>query len=76
MASKVNIRRFSLAQMLFHFVLIITFMLLSVTGIAWMYIVTGWGKALAAPVGGICRAYPLHYLEDRLEALSRVVDQP
>ena len=60
MASKINVRRFSLAQMLFHFFLIITFMLLSVTGISWMYIETSWGKALAAPFGGYVGALEVH----------------
>ena len=47
-----NVKRFTPTQILFHWALILLFMLLSVTGLAWMYIETGWGQALAAPFGG------------------------
>ncbi|MBK5969843.1 MULTISPECIES: formate dehydrogenase subunit gamma [Thiorhodovibrio] len=47
-----HVKRFTATQMLFHLGLIITFMILSVTGLAWMFIETAWGKLLAAPFGG------------------------
>ncbi len=55
-----NVRRFTPTQMLFHLGLVLTFMLLSVTGLAWMYIETAWGKALAAPFGGYAGALEVH----------------
>ena len=33
-----NVKRFTPTQILFHWALIVVFMLLSVTGLAWMYI--------------------------------------
>ena len=55
-----NVRRFTGTQMLFHLGLVVTFMLLSITGLAWMYIETGWGKMLAAPFGGYTGALEVH----------------
>ena len=55
-----NLKRFTRTQMMFHFGLIITFMLLSVTGLAWMYIETSWGQLLAAPFGGYTGALYVH----------------
>ena len=55
-----NVKRFTPAQMLFHFLLILTFMLLSVTGLAWMYIETIWGQALVTPFGGYTGALEVH----------------
>ncbi len=55
-----NVRRFTALQMMFHFGLIVTFMLLSVTGLAWMFIETSWGKTLAAPFGGYTGALEVH----------------
>ncbi|MEN8174726.1 MAG: cytochrome b/b6 domain-containing protein [Pseudomonadota bacterium] len=55
-----NVRRFTGVQMLFHLVLVITFMLLSVTGLAWMFIETSWGRMLAAPFGGYTGALEVH----------------
>ncbi len=43
-----NVKRFTATQILFHLLLMVTFMLLSVTGLAWMFIETAWGKLLAA----------------------------
>jgi len=48
----IKVRRFDGIQRLFHLGVIILFMLLSVTGMAWMYIETEWGKGLAAIFGG------------------------
>jgi len=58
--SSVKIRRFSSVQRLFHFGLIILFMLLSVTGMAWMYFETSWGKGLAALFGGYENTLEVH----------------
>ena len=55
-----NVRRFTPTQMLFHLGLIITFMILSVTGLAWMFIETAWGRLLAAPFGGYPGALQVH----------------
>ena len=48
---------------LWRIILIICFMLLSVTGVAWMYIETGFGKTLAWPSGGAEGAVWVHKLE-------------
>ena len=55
-----NVKRFTTMQRLSHFGLIITFMLLSVTGLAWMYIETGWGQALANIFGGYTNVLEVH----------------
>jgi cytochrome b subunit of formate dehydrogenase len=55
-----RLRRFTLVQRLWHFILIIIFMLLSVTGLAWMYIETSWGHGLAELFGGISSALLVH----------------
>ena len=55
-----NVRRFTGVQMLFHLGLVITFLLLSVTGLAWMFIETDWGKMLAAPFGGYTGTLEVH----------------
>lgn len=55
-----HVRRFTATQMLFHLGLVITFMLLSVTGLAWMFIETAWGQLLAAPFGGYGGALEVH----------------
>ncbi len=59
-APNMKIRRFNGVQRLFHFGLIILFMLLSVSGFAWMYIETEWGKGLAALFGGYQNAIEVH----------------
>jgi len=55
-----NVKRFTPTQIMFHWALIVLFMLLSVTGLAWMYIETGWGQSLAAPFGGYAGALEWH----------------
>ncbi len=55
-----NVRRFTGTQMLFHLGLAITFLLLSVTGLAWMFIETDWGRMLATPFGGYTGALEVH----------------
>jgi cytochrome b subunit of formate dehydrogenase len=57
-----NVRRFTNTQMLFHLGLVVTFMLPSVTGLAWMYIETDWGRMLAAPFGGYAGALEIHMI--------------
>ena len=52
MTSQSNrLKRFTLMQRFWHLGLILTFMLLSVTGIAWMYYETAWGRGLASWFG-------------------------
>lgn len=46
------VERFSRGERWMHTILIVCFMALSVTGVAWMYIETGLGKVLAWPFGG------------------------
>lgn len=55
-----NVKRFTATQRLFHFGLILTFMLLSVTGLAWMYIETGWGQGLVNIFGGYTAVLEVH----------------
>ena len=45
------IRRFPPVHRLWHFGLLLVFMVLSVTGIAWMYFETPWGRGLADRFG-------------------------
>ncbi|SDJ57912.1 formate dehydrogenase subunit gamma [Aliiruegeria lutimaris] len=47
-----RLKRFSIAQRLWHLALVVIFFLMGITGLAWMYIETGWGRMLAAPFGG------------------------
>ncbi len=48
----VRLKRFTPAMRLWHLALIAAFMLLTVTGLAWMYIETPWGRMLASWFGG------------------------
>ena len=50
--TKLLVERFTRSERWTHTFLIICFMALSVTGVAWMYIETGLGQALAWPFGG------------------------
>lgn len=56
------IERFTRGERWLHTILIICFMALSVTGVAWMYIETGLGKTLAWPLGGAEGAVWVHRL--------------
>lgn len=56
------VERFTRSERWTHTILIICFMALSVTGVAWMYIETGLGKALAWPFGGADGAVWVHRL--------------
>jgi cytochrome b subunit of formate dehydrogenase len=60
--SPVVVERFSPGARWMHTLLVTCFMVLSVTGIAWMYIETDFGKAMAWPFGGIDGALWIHRL--------------
>ncbi len=55
-----RLKRFSPVQRVWHLALILIFMLLSVTGLAWMYIETAWGQMLASWFGGIRNTLEVH----------------
>lgn len=59
-ASTSLLRRFTGVQRLFHLGLIILFMLLSVSGIAWMFIETPWGAGLVELLGGYPQVLVIH----------------
>lgn len=59
-SDRLLLRRFTGVQRLFHLGLVILFMLLSVTGLAWMYIETTWGNALADLFGGYTNTIYIH----------------
>ncbi|WP_078476981.1 cytochrome b/b6 domain-containing protein [Solemya elarraichensis gill symbiont] len=59
---RVLIERFTRSERWMHTVLVISFMALSGTGVAWMYIETGLGETLAWPFGGGDGAVWLHRL--------------
>ena len=56
------LERFTRSERWMHTILIICFMALSVTGVAWMYIETGLGNTLALPFGGGDGAVWVHRL--------------
>jgi cytochrome b subunit of formate dehydrogenase len=58
--SATMLRRFTGVQRLFHLGLVVTFMLLSVTGLAWMFIETPWGAGLVDLFGGYPRVLLIH----------------
>lgn len=64
-ATALRLRRFTGTQRLFHLGLVVLFMLLSVTGLGWMYIETTWGRALVGWFGG----YPNTLLVHRIGGL-------
>ena len=55
-----RLKRFSVSDRLWHLGLILAFMLLSVTGIAWMYLETPWGQGLAELFGGYVNVLEIH----------------
>ncbi len=55
-----RIRRFSLGQRLFHFLLMLSFLTQAATGLSRMYIETPWGRSLASFFGGYQRALTIH----------------
>ena len=52
--------RFSPTQRLFHIGLVVTFLIQSATGLARMYMETGWGQALGRAFGGYDNARTVH----------------
>ena len=54
------LKRFTGLHRLFHLGLVILFMLLSVTGLAWMYYETTWGKGIADLFGGFPNTIYVH----------------
>ncbi|CAB1058943.1 Putative cytochrome C [Olavius sp. associated proteobacterium Delta 1] len=55
-----RIKRFSLAQRLFHFLLMLSFLTQAATGLSRMYIETQWGRSLASIFGGYQWALTIH----------------
>ena len=55
-----RIKRFTPIQRLFHVLLILSFVILSITGIARLYFSTEWGRYLASFVGGYHAARNIH----------------
>ena len=55
-----RIRRFSLGQRLFHFLLMLSFLTQAATGLSRMYIETQWGRSLASFFGGYQWALTIH----------------
>ena len=59
-SANLRIRRFTPVMQLWHAVLIILFMLLTVSGLAWMYVETAWGRQLCSLFGGPSQAVEVH----------------
>jgi len=57
---RTRLKRFSPANRLWHLGLVLVFMTLSVTGIAWMYYETAWGRGLASLFGGYGGTLEVH----------------
>lgn len=57
-----RLKRFTPVQKAFHALLMLSFLMQSVTGTARMYIETQWGKALAGPFGGYAGCLEIHKL--------------
>jgi cytochrome b subunit of formate dehydrogenase len=55
-----KIKKFTLAQRCFHFLLMASFLVQSVTGVGRMYAETGFGQTLLAPFGGFHGALAVH----------------
>jgi cytochrome b subunit of formate dehydrogenase len=55
-----RIRRFSVGQRLFHFLLMLSFLTQAATGLSRMYIETPWGRSLASFFGGYQLALTIH----------------
>ncbi|MEW6263268.1 MAG: cytochrome b/b6 domain-containing protein [Thermodesulfobacteriota bacterium] len=55
-----KLRRFSLAQRLFHLGLLLCFVCQAATGLARMYVETAWGRGLTAFFGGHDQALNIH----------------
>ncbi|MEG3617275.1 cytochrome b/b6 domain-containing protein [Magnetovibrio sp. PR-2] len=59
-ADMMRVERFSLAERMFHTLLALCFMALSVTGLSWMFIETPFGQTLVAVFGDYKNAIALH----------------
>ena len=55
-----QIRRFTPIQRGFHLTLMLTFVIQSATGLARMYVGTGWGKGLVNLFGGYPNTLTIH----------------
>ncbi len=58
--ARTRLKRFPPIQRLWHLGLLVVFMVLSVTGIAWMYFETPWGRGLAEQFGGFSGTLEIH----------------
>ena len=70
---KIQIRRFTPVQRVFHLVLILTFLIQGSTGLARMYIETPWGRSLSWVFGGYGAAGEVHKVGGILMILCFVV---
>lgn len=57
---RTRLKRFTPVHRLWHLTLMLLFMLLSVTGVAWMFYETQWGRELAGLFGGYQGALEVH----------------
>jgi len=57
---RTRLKRFSVSHRLWHLCLVIIFMTMSFTGIAWMYYETPWGYGLAELLGGYSNTLEVH----------------
>ena len=57
---RTRLKRFSAADRLWHLGLVLVFMTLSVTGIAWMFYETSWGRGLGSLFGGYQGTLEVH----------------
>ena len=67
---RTRLKRFPPVQRLWHLGLLVVFMILSVTGIAWMYFETPWGRGLAEQFGGFTGT-----LEEKIQNTRLVRDK-
>ncbi len=59
-AHSMMLKRFTPVHRLFHLGLVVLFMLLSVTGLGWMFAETAWGQGLMDVFGGYANAIYVH----------------
>ena len=60
MKSTTHIKRFNKLDRLFHFFLMLTFLIQSATGFSRLFITTSWGKALSNLFGGYDSSFLIH----------------
>ncbi len=58
--NRTRLNRFPPVHRLWHLGLVVVFMILSVTGVAWMYFETPWGRGLADRFGGFTTTLEIH----------------